>query len=325
VTPQLDVITEDWAAEVDINNATDISSEDPEDRTTTITVTAYDGTTQKTYTVLFRYAHKDSTLSFLSIGKGTLEPEFHTDSLAYTVCLPRLEIKTPEVTCETTDPYGSFQIEYALDIQSPFKPWRTTIITVTSEDGRQTAKYEIEHSIDKYPVLPEITLSEDTVILHGNIEITSTESGYICLVPEDTDPHFDSVMADTIHSVKAVADVAAYLPASDTGKYWLYAIDNCLNVSSSDMVTIIDTTNTGISEKMTANVYLYPNPVDRILYIETAQIITSVELFNVIGVKVLDTSKPEGRIDMGQLEQGMYLIRIRTDRDEVFTGKVMKK
>jgi hypothetical protein len=39
----------------------------------------------------------------------------------------------------------------------------------------------------------------------------------------------------------------------------------------------------------------------------------------------MDKQKPEGRIDMGHLEQGIYFIRIRTDRGGVYTGKVMKK
>lgn len=76
---------------------------------------------------------------------------------------------------------------------------------------------------------------------------------------------------------------------------------------------------------MIGTVQLYPNPVDQMLYIETDQTISSVELFNLIGVKIMDESKPEGRIDMGHLEQGIYFIRIRTDKGEVYTGKVMKR
>jgi hypothetical protein len=80
-----------------------------------------------------------------------------------------------------------------------------------------------------------------------------------------------------------------------------------------------------VYKNMFAAIKLFPVPVDNTLYIETSEAVLSVEVFNMIGVKVLDKSKPEGRIDMSQLEQGMYLIRIRTDRGEVFTGKVMKK
>ena len=325
VTPQLDVITEDWAAEIDINNATDISSESPEDRITTIIVKATDGTTQKIYTVLFRYASKDVILRNMSISKGALVPEFNLDSLAYTVCLPRLETITPVVTCETTDPNASFFIAYAKDIQSSYPHFRTTTITVTAEDGINQAEYIIEHSIDKYTI-PSITHASDTVILPDSIEVTSNEDGYIYLVPVTTQPNLESIMAHRIDSTIVASGIIAYIDIDTAinGKYRLYAIDNCLNISSPVTVTIIGDT-TGINENMISTVRLYPIPVDQTLYIETDQSISSVELFNVIGVKVMDKSKPEGRIDMGHLEQGMYFVRIKTDRGDIYTGKVIKK
>jgi hypothetical protein len=409
VTPQLDVIPWDWLAEIDINNAQDIGSLDPADRTTTITVTADDGYTQEIYTVQFDYMDTTSTLSNLSISKGTLVPEFNPDILEYTVCLPRLETKTPTVTCETTDPNASFNIVYAKDIQSLYQPFRTTTITVTAEDGIRQTEYEIVHDVDKF--IPSITHASDTVILPDSIEVSSNEDGYIYLVPVTTQPNLESIMAHRIDSTIVVEDVIAYIDTavcgtywlyvidnclnissavdvtiidptipsityvsatvmlpdsievtsnedgsiylvpvytskdlesimaktidstivtagviayintSDTGTYWLYAIDNCLNISSPDWVNIIN----GISENIAENVRLYPVPVDQILYIETSEAISSVELFNIVGVKVMDKSKPEGPIDMGNLEQGIYFIRIKTDKGEIYTGKVIKK
>ena len=320
VTPQLDVITEDWAAKMDIYPATDIGSENPADRTTTITVTSYDGTTQKTYAVLFRYAHKDATLSSLSINKGTLVPAFHCDSLAYAVCLPKLETETPSVICETTDPYASVQIAYATDIQSLYLPWRTTTLTVTAEDGIHTAEYKIVHNIDK--TIPSITLVRDEVIIHDSIEAISTEDGCIYLVPVNTSKNTDSVMIHLIDSASVEAGDTAYIEAINTGTYWLYAVDECLNISTAVPVNIIID---GIIENVAASMRLYPVPVEQILFIETSEIISSVELFNVVGVKVMDKLEPEDQIDLSQLEEGVYFIRIRTYNGEVYTGKVMKK
>jgi hypothetical protein len=82
---------------------------------------------------------------------------------------------------------------------------------------------------------------------------------------------------------------------------------------------------TGINENRFANVCLYPIPVNQALYIETRETISSVVLFNVIGAEVMDKFKPEGYIDMGQLEQGIYFIRIKTIKGEIYTGKVIKK
>jgi parallel beta-helix repeat protein len=326
VTPQLYIITADCSADIDINDADSIPSNDPADRTTTITVTADDGYTQRIYKVQFDYMSADASLNNLAISKGTMVPEFHPDSLVYTVCLPKDQITPPEVYFETNDSMATVNVEYApnIQLQTPwpeYRPYRTTVITVTSEDGIYKTEYEIEHLIDKN--VPFIRLTSDTVILNSSIEATSTEDGYICLVPVNTPKNTDSVMIHMMDSIGVEAQVAGYLPASDTGTYRLYAIDNCLNISTSVVVTILP--NTGIIENMLSNIRLYPIPVDRILYIETSETISSVEFFNVLGVKVMDESKFEGWIDMGHLEQGLYFIRIRTNNAEVYTVKVVKR
>jgi hypothetical protein len=330
ITPQLDFIPEDWLADIDINNANDIGSPDPADRTTTITVTATDGYTQKTYTVLFRYETSDSKLYDLSITKGTLVPEFHSDSLVYTVCLPKYQITAPEVLYDLTDSNATatVNITYApyITVQTPGpqkRPYRTTVITVISEDGTDTTVYEIEHLINK--TIPLLTLISDTVILNENIEVTSTEDGYIYLVPRYTSRNLDSILVHRVDSTVVTAGVTAHIDTAVCGTYWLYAIENCLNISSPVTITIIDTLRIGISGNKFKAIRLYPVPADRILYIETSRTITSVELFNVIGIKVMDKPKPEGRIDMGHLEQGIYFIRIKTDLGEVYTGKVIKR
>jgi len=76
--------------------------------------------------------------------------------------------------------------------------------------------------------------------------------------------------------------------------------------ASSVTVTIIGD-STGINENIISTVRLYPIPVDQVLYIETNETGYSVELFNVIGVKVRISSKPEDRIDMSQFRTGDIL------------------
>jgi hypothetical protein len=328
VTPQLDVITWDWLAEIDINNAPDIGSPDPADRTTTIMVTADDGYTQKTYTVQFVYMSNITTLSKLSISKGTLVPEFQSDSLIYTVCLPKDEKIAPPVNYETTDSNATVFVKYAPNIQLPdpwnqYREYRTTVITVTAEDGIRQTEYEIVHDVDKS--IPSITHASDTVLLPDSIEVTSNEDGYIYLVPVNTSKNLESIMAHKIDSTIVSSGVVAYINTSDTGTYWLYAIDNCLNISSPVPVTIIPDTTEGINENMISIICLYPVPVEQTLYIETSETISTVELFNVVGVKIMEESKPEGHIDVGNLEQGIYFIRIKTDKGELYTGKVVKK
>jgi len=61
------------------------------------------------------------------------------------------------------------------------------------------------------------------------------------------------------------------------------------------------------------------------LYIETDQTIITLELFNVIGEKILDVELTESGINMGYLKQGIYLIRIKNNKGEIYTGKVVKE
>jgi hypothetical protein len=105
--------------------------------------------------------------------------------------------------------------------------------------------------------------------------------------------------------------------------YWLYAVDSYGNVSEVVVVRILD--NTGIPTINTAKLQLYPTPVEDMLYIQSDQSIHSFELFNVVGVKVMEANNPEDRINMSHLEKGMYCIRIKLNGDQVFTGKVVKK
>jgi len=149
VTPQLNVITTDPLAEFDIDYAADITSQDSADRTTTITVTADDGTTTKTYTVLFLYASSDASLSELSSEKCELDPDFHPDTLIYTVCLQSGEPETPGVEYRTNDLFATVEVIPALDIniQSPgsdMRPFRTTFIKVTAANGIDSSIYEVE-------------------------------------------------------------------------------------------------------------------------------------------------------------------------------------
>jgi hypothetical protein len=317
VTPRLEVIPEDWLAVLDINNAADLSSQDPADRTTTITVTADDGVNQNTYTVLFRYASADASLSELSVSKGMLKPDFHRDSLLYKVCLPKGEKVTPEVTCLTTDPYATTVVVPAANINR----WlvdRTTVITVTAEDGIHKKIYTIEFNVDK--TIPSLDLYGVPGAPTDSIEVSSMEDGYICLVPVNTFAHPDTALAHMLDSVAVMAGAHAFLRLPEEKEYWIYAIDQCLNIS-----TPRSTLSTGIHQITAASLRLYPVPVDRTLYIETVETLSSVELYNLIGVKIMEVSNPEGSLDMGHLGQGMYFILIRTNRGLVYTGKVMKK
>ena len=62
---------------------------------------------------------------------------------------------------------------------------------------------------------------------------------------------------------------------------------------------------------------IYPNPVDDKLYINAADNIEEVEIYNLLGVKLYSEIINQGNenmIDMSNFDSGVYLVKIRTDK-----------
>jgi hypothetical protein len=112
------------------------------ERTTTIIVTAEDGVTTNTYTVVFSISpHSDATLASLTASQGTLNPTFLTSTLNYTVSLPSGTVIVPTVSATATDPTATVQITQVTSVNG------TAIIHVISADGTSTKDYTVVFSV----------------------------------------------------------------------------------------------------------------------------------------------------------------------------------
>lgn len=69
---------------------------------------------------------------------------------------------------------------------------------------------------------------------------------------------------------------------------------------------------------------VYPNPVNDKLFINTNEVVTEVEIHNIIGLSVYCGNDSSKIIDMSNLNDGIYFVRIKTDKGEI-TKKVVKK
>jgi hypothetical protein len=76
----------------------------------------------------------------------------------------------------------------------------------------------------------------------------------------------------------------------------------------------------------TANFRAYPNPVKNILNLSYTQEMSDVAVFNLLGQQVLSkkVNATESQIDMSNLPQGTYLVKVTVD-NQVKTIKVMKQ
>ena len=70
------------------------------------------------------------------------------------------------------------------------------------------------------------------------------------------------------------------------------------------------------------SILIYPNPVERILYIKNVSGLKSVNVYSNVGQLVLQSKKAS--IDLSQLSQGMYLLRITSDHG-IETKRIIKQ
>ncbi|MGL2966057.1 T9SS type A sorting domain-containing protein [Flavobacterium sp. XGLA_31] len=75
-----------------------------------------------------------------------------------------------------------------------------------------------------------------------------------------------------------------------------------------------------------ANFLYYPNPVKNILNLSYSQQISNVEVFNLLGQKVISTnySANQAQVDMSNLSDGAYMVKV-TSAEQIKTIKVIKQ
>ena len=69
---------------------------------------------------------------------------------------------------------------------------------------------------------------------------------------------------------------------------------------------------------------IYPNPAKDILRVEGKGIL-KVELFNIVGQKVLSINKGFEAIDISPLQNGVYFVRLKTNDGEKTVKLVVEK
>ncbi len=67
---------------------------------------------------------------------------------------------------------------------------------------------------------------------------------------------------------------------------------------------------------------VYPNPTNSIINIKTNHIISKIDVYNLLGTKVLSSNK--NKIDVSELQTGMYLLKIQTENNQQITKRFIK-
>lgn len=89
---------------------------------------------------------------------------------------------------------------------------------------------------------------------------------------------------------------------------------------------IVVDVNLGTSAFDSSSFKAYPNPVTNVLNLSYSSEIASVEVFNMLGQKVLvkELNVAQGQIDMSGLNSGNYLVKVTAD-GQTKTIKVIKQ
>jgi hypothetical protein len=107
---------------------------------------------------------------------------------------------------------------------------------------------------------------------------------------------------------------------TDKGKYYCKILGKC-NTVYSDTVQLDITTR--VIDLALAGFTLTPNPAsDQIQITSVDKTVDMVELFDMIGQKLLRQVPEAGRVDVSTVPSGLYFIRIYSGQD-VVTGKVV--
>ena len=79
-----------------------------------------------------------------------------------------------------------------------------------------------------------------------------------------------------------------------------------------------------ISDIEITELKIFPNPATSILTVKTTNPIEKVEIYSLSGKKVDDVNSDFNNINVEELSNGMYLLRIYTEK-EIMVKKLIKK
>jgi hypothetical protein len=174
--------------------------------TTSVLVTAQDGTTTKTYTISFTVAKSAvATLSDLRVN-GTTVSGFNSSVTSYSVALPFGTSTVPAVTATTTDANATKVITPAASLPG------STMVVVTAEDGSTTKTYFVSFTVSSGAT--DATLSDLKVNGSQVSGFSSAVTGYNVVLPFGTSTVPTVTATTTDVNATKVITPAASLPGT---------------------------------------------------------------------------------------------------------------
>ncbi|OFY47993.1 MAG: hypothetical protein A2W85_11160 [Bacteroidetes bacterium GWF2_41_31] len=150
----------------------------------------------------------------------------------------------------------------------------------------------------------DFSLGEDTTMLYTDTLVLSV------------DISFESYLWSTGDTLPNV-NIAASGLAIGNNQLWLEVVNGPCTVSDTLNIFVID--NSGTIEIVDRSVYLFPNPAKRVLTIVNPNnlIFEHVGIYNLSGLKLIDTKPLNRIIDVEKLQPGIYIVELVTSQSKI--------
>ncbi len=157
---------------------------------------------------------------------------------------------------------------------------------------------------------------------------------YTSMPAADNDPNQNGVYKignTTTNGTGSLLGTVAYIGTATSfdetyvaGTYYkIYAVDKAFNYSDE---LVVSDANLGVAENVIDRLKIYPNPANNYISIESPSVVvTSVEIFNVLGKNVYSQSGlTDNKINISSLSNGMYLLKITSNEGSI-TRRIIKE
>ncbi len=78
------------------------------------------------------------------------------------------------------------------------------------------------------------------------------------------------------------------------------------------------------SEFNNLGVVLYPNPVNDLLHIQSDEVLREINIFDMLGKKIISFYPENNSVDLRSLQSGIYFIELINDKNEIVRKKIIK-
>jgi len=157
---------------------------------------------------------------------------------------------------------------------------------------------------------------------NGSFNITVNNSFSNNLIFRIVDTSLNQVYTNTV----APNSTNSFTTSLNTGQYYLefYATPTSTSYQFPYTFTIQNTLS--IDDNLVDNtISIYPNPTNSIVNIKSEHKFNEVEIYNVLGQKVLQSNLSENQeIDMSQLKSGTYFLKLKNE-SFIKNSKIIKK